>query len=261
MRIALGVEYDGTRFRGWQSQASGVRCVQTELEAALTRVADQSIQTICAGRTDAGVHATAQVVHFDTTAERPDHGWVLGCNSNVPRDLGVRWMRSVSDDFHARFSATERHYKYLIQDDRVRPTLLRHRVTWTRKRLSVERMAKGGRHLLGEHDFSSFRSSECQAHSPIRTVDQLTIRRAGQFVVMDVQANAFLHHMVRNIAGVLMAVGSGDCSTQWPADVLKARDRRAGGVTAPAQGLYLVGVRYPECHDLPESGGDLLLLG
>ncbi len=261
MRIALGVEYDGTRFRGWQSQTSGVRCVQTELEAALTTVADQPIQTICAGRTDAGVHATAQVVHFDTTAQRPDHGWVLGCNSNLPKDLGVRWMRPVSAEFHARFSATGRHYKYLIQDDRVRPTLLRHRVTWTRKRLNTERMALGARHLLGEHDFSSYRSSECQARNPVRKIERLTVERSGPFVVMDVQANAFLHHMVRNIAGVLMAVGSGERPTVWPADVLKSLDRRAGGVTAPAQGLYLVGVRYPERHDLPEFGGNLLLLG
>jgi tRNA pseudouridine38-40 synthase len=230
------------------------------LETAIGAVADHVVQTTCAGRTDAGVHATGQVVHFETVATRPEHGWILGCNSNLPEDVRVRWMRPVADEFHARFCATARQYRYVIQDDRIRPALLRHRISWTRKSLDADRMVAAARHLLGEHDFSSFRSSECQARNPVRTVESLTVRRFGPFVVLDIRANAFLHHMVRNVAGVLMAVGCGERSVEWAQQVLLARDRRAGGVTAPPQGLYLVGVRYPERFSLPEGAGDSLFL-
>lgn len=253
MRIALGVEYDGTDFCGWQRQAHA-SSVQQALESALSRVADAPVEVTCAGRTDAGVHATHQVVHFDTAAVRPERAWIRGVNSNLPPGIGVRWMRPVPDDFHARFSATARSYRYLILPDPVRPVLRRNRVAWTWRALSPAPMQAAARHLLGEHDFSSFRAVACQARHPVRTVLRLEVAALDDGIRLDIEANAFLHHMVRNIAGALMAVGAGDHQPDWVKRVLEARDRTLAGVTAPSGGLHLVGVRYPERFGLPARG-------
>jgi pseudouridylate synthase I len=251
MRIALGVEYDGTSFCGWQVQ-QGVRTVQACVEQALSRVADHRVQVSCAGRTDAGVHATGQVVHFDTVARRSMRSWVLGTNVNLPRDVCVQWAVPVSEAFHARFSARTRRYHYLIATRTARPALKCSRVWWVHRSLNEKRMASATTYLKGEHDFSSFRALACQAKDPVRTVKRLDVSRHGKYFLIDIEANGFLHHMVRNIVGVLIAVGSGEQPPEWVRDVLAARDRRAGAVTAPAQGLYLVAVSYPEQFGLPE---------
>lgn len=251
MRIALGVEYDGSDFRGWQVQQPGVRTIQGCLERALARVADHPVATICAGRTDAGVHATAQVVHFDTTAQRSARSWILGSNANLPDDISVQWACPVTDTFHARFAAMARRYRYVILNRPYRPALLRQRVAWVYQLLAVERMAAAATYLVGEHDFSSFRAVGCQAKSPVRTLYELSVQRQGNEVVIEAEANAFLHHMVRNIAGVLIAIGCGEQPVQWAGEVLAARDRTLGGVTAPAAGLCLVAVRYGDEFRLP----------
>ena len=251
MRWAAGIEYDGSGFCGWQLQQPGVRTVQEAVEHAFSTVADHALGVVCAGRTDAGVHATGQVVHFDSEARRAERSWVLGANANLPEDVTVHWVRPVAEDFHARFSARERRYRYLILNRWVRPALLRGRVTWFHKPLDVERMRAGGRHLLGEHDFSSFRALGCQAKSPVREVRSLEVSRSGDFVAIDIAANAFLHHMVRNIAGVLMAIGTGEREPDWVPVLLEARDRTVGGVTAPPDGLYFVQVRYEPQHGIP----------
>jgi tRNA pseudouridine38-40 synthase len=250
MRIALGVEYDGSGFAGWQIQP-GTRTVQGCVEQALSEVAAHPVEVVCAGRTDAGVHARGQVVHMDTTATRTPRSWVLGTNANLPRDVSVTWAVPVDSAFHARFSARRRRYRYVILDRMVRPALGRERVCWTHRPLDAARMAAAAVHLLGEHDFSSFRALACQARHAVRTVYRVDVTRQGALVLLDVEANAFLHHMVRNIAGVLLAVGRGDREPGWVGEVLKACDRAAGGVTAPASGLYLTGVDYPEHFRLP----------
>ncbi len=250
MRVALGVEYDGTDFSGWQRQA-GVRTVQECLEQALSRVADHPIQVVCAGRTDAGVHGVGQVVHFDTDAARSERSWVLGSNANLAPDLTVTWARPVADDFHARFGAVKRHYRYLILNRWVRPGLQRNRMSWIHKPLDARRMQTGGEYLLGEHDFSSYRAVACQAKSPVRTVHRLSVERSGDVIAIDIEANAFLHHMVRNIAGVLITIGSSEREPEWSREVLEYRDRSLGGVTAPPQGLYFMAVEYPARFGLP----------
>ncbi len=250
MRIALGVEYDGSDFSGWQAQ-NGSRTVQETVEQALGKVADHPLRVVCAGRTDTGVHATEQVVHFDSDAPRSMRSWVLGTNSNLPHDVSVRWAQPVDDDFHARFEATARNYRYIILTRFTRPAILRRRVCWRHSELDIARMARGATHLLGEHDFTSFRALACQAAHPVRTIERLEVHGANGFCYVDVRANAFLHHMVRNIAGVLMAIGDGSREPDWTATLLAARDRSAGGVTAPAEGLYLVGVEYPPRFALP----------
>ncbi|MGA7802471.1 MAG: tRNA pseudouridine(38-40) synthase TruA [Gammaproteobacteria bacterium] len=250
MRIAVGVEYDGTAFSGWQSQP-GSRTVQGSIEQALSKVADHPVQVVCAGRTDSGVHATGQVVHFDSDAPRRMRSWVLGANATLSADVAVTWAQPVDQQFHARFRALQRRYRYVILNRTVRPALARSRVCWDHRPLDARRMAQAGVHLVGEHDFSSFRALACQAKHPVRTVHRLDVARAGEHLYIDVTANAFLHHMVRNIAGVLIAVGRGEREPGWVPELLQARDRSAGGVTAPAGGLYLVDVRYPEKFDLP----------
>jgi len=252
MRVALGIEYDGSDFCGWQSQQQG-RTVQGCVESAISKVADEQVKVICAGRTDAGVHATGQVVHFDTNASRSIRSWILGTNVNLPSDVCVRWGRFVSDDFHARFKAQQRSYRYVILSRMTRPALLRRRVCWDHHDLDTDLMVSAAQTLLGEHDFSSFRAVACQAKNPVRTVYQLDVQRRGRYVHIDVTANAFLHHMVRNLAGVLIAVGRGEQPVSWARDVLEARDRTIAGVTAPAGGLYLVGVRYPEDFCIPTA--------
>ena len=252
MRVAIGVEYDGSGFRGWQAQGEGVRTVQACLEEALAKVADHSIQLVCAGRTDAGVHGIGQVAHFDTHADRPMRGWVLGGNSYLPADISLRWASPVAEAFHARFSARARRYRYIILNRESRSALQRHRASWYYRSLNVHCMREAACHLLGEHDFTSFRALECQSKSPVRTVYGLDVERQGDFVILDVEANAFLHRMVRNIAGVLMTVGAGMKPPDWVGWVLKQRDRTRGGFTAPPEGLYLTCVRYPQRFNLPE---------
>lgn len=253
MRVALGVQYDGSGFRGWQAQQPGTRTVQTVLEQALAKVANHPVRLVCAGRTDAGVHGVGQVAHFDTTAVRSARAWVLGGNAHLPLDISLNWAQEAPKDFHARFSALARRYRYVILNRPQRSALWRERATWHYRLLDAERMQKAGQALVGEHDFSSFRAAECQARHPIRDIHELTIRRHGDSVVLDVEANAFLHHMVRNIAGVLMAIGAGDRPVEWVREVLEQRDRTQAGVTAPAAGLYLLAVRYPERFRLPAA--------
>ncbi len=251
MRIAVGVEYDGSNFSGWQYQKNGERTVQDEVEKALSKVANHPVRVNCAGRTDTGVHATGQVVHFDTDAIRDERAWVFGSNTNLPKDVALLWAKPVDDEFHARFSATRRAYRYVIFTRHVRPTFLAYRVTWHYKPLDVDRMAEAGKALVGEHDFSSYRAVACQAKSPVRTLHKLEVTSQGPFIFIDVEANGFLHHMVRNIAGVLMAIGDGDKPVEWSREVLEARDRTLGGVTAQPYGLYLTEVGYPEEFALP----------
>lgn len=251
MRIALGIEYDGSRYCGWQLQKDAPT-VQACVEQALAKVADQPVRMICAGRTDTGVHAAGQVVHFDTTAQRTARSWVFGANSNLPKDIAVLWAQPVPDDFHARFSARRRGYRYVIFNRAVRPTFLQHRVSWEHRPLDVGRMAEAATHLLGTHDFSSYRALACQAKSPVRTVYRLEVSRRGELVFVDLEANGFLHHMVRNIAGVLMSIGAGEQSPAWAGEILAHRDRTLGGVTAPPFGLYLMQVKYPSHYALPQ---------
>lgn len=252
MRLALGIEYAGTRFCGWQLQP-GARTVQGCVEEALSRIADHPVRVVCAGRTDTGVHALGQVVHFDTAAERRTRSWVFGTNTHLPPDVCVRWALPVTEDFHARFAALRRHYRYVIFNSPVRPAVLAAGVAWEYRALDVDRMRAGGAHLLGRHDFSSYRATACQARSPVRTVQRLEVARRGDFVVLDIVADAFLHHMVRNIAGVLIAIGAGERPTDWTREVLEHRDRRLGGVNAVPAGLYFVGVEYPAHYGIPSA--------
>ena len=251
MKIALGVEYDGSAYCGWQIQKDAVT-VEACLTEAVSRVADHQVKLHCAGRTDTGVHASAQVVHFETDARRELHAWILGVNVNLPADISGLWVQPVSDDFHARFSATGRVYRYFILNRLARPALLSGQITWQYQPLDEARMQEAAEHLVGEHDFSSYRASGCQAKSPVRDLRRLQVTRQGERVMIEVEANAFLHHMVRNIAGVLMTIGMGREEPDWAVDVLKARDRTLGGVTAAADGLYLIGVRYPAHFGLPD---------
>ncbi len=250
MRIALGIEYDGTSYNGWQRQASGLG-VQQRLEEALSLVADEAVEVTCAGRTDTGVHASGQVVHFDAAAERSDRGWLLGANSNLPDDISVTWVRRVDDGFHARFSATGRSYRYLILNRLQRSALHRHRAWWVHQPLDETRMNEAALCLVGEHDFSAFRAAGCQAGSALREITQIGVSRDGDWVTLRVSANAFLMHMVRNISGTLAAIGQGEAPVEWVSEVLESGDRKAGGITAPPQGLTLVGVAYPPEFGIP----------
>lgn len=244
-RLALLLEYNGTEFQGFQRQASARCTVQGALEVALSRVAAAPITVVCAGRTDAGVHATQQVVHFDTSAERPLKAWIEGVNTQLPDAIRVHYAQQVAPEFHARFSAEARTYRYVTYSGRVRPALLGDYVTWVRFGLDVNQMAEAAQFLIGEHDFTSFRATQCQAHSPVRMIHHITFKQRGPFIVMEIKGNAFLHHMVRNIMGSLFLVGQGAQLPSWIADVLAAKDRRAAAATAPPFGLYFVGVDYP----------------
>ncbi len=245
-RIALWVEYDGTHFNGWQLQrGSTANSVQGALEKALTYVADHPVRLHCAGRTDAGVHATAQLVHFDASNPRPLNAWQRGANANLPASVAVRAGEAVPAEFHARFSARSRRYRYLIWNDPVSPAIGNHYLAWVRQPLDHLRMHEAAQHLLGELDFSSFRAAACQSSTPMRRLDFLQVTRRGCLVVIDIQANAFLHHMVRNIAGALISVGKGVYDPGWLATLLALKDRTQAPDTAPAGGLYLVGVEYP----------------
>jgi tRNA pseudouridine38-40 synthase len=253
-RIAVGLEYDGTRYAGWQSQRSA-ETVQVLAEGALGKVAAEAVSLVCAGRTDAGVHARGQVAHFDTAAMRSMRAWMLGANSELPRDISISWVRPVPAHFHARYSAEARTYRYLIFNRASRSGLLARRATWVHRPLEAERMAQAAALLAGEHDFSAFRAAECQAKSPVRRVERLTVSRRGDWLTIEATANAFLHHMVRNIAGLLITIGKGDAPASWAAEVLAGRDRRLSAATAPAHGLYLWHVRYPAAFALPGVPG------
>ncbi|MBM3109831.1 tRNA pseudouridine(38-40) synthase TruA [Pseudomonas sp. P66] len=251
-RIALGVEYKGSRYRGWQRQADGVPSVQQTLEEALSKVADSPVTLLCAGRTDAGVHACGQVVHFDTQVVRSMKAWTMGANINLPHDISVAWAKEMPASFHARFKAIARRYRYVIYNDQIRPAHMGQEVTWNHRPLNVERMALAADYLVGTHDFSAFRAGQCQAKSPIKNIHHLRVTRHGKMIVLDIRASAFLHHMVRNIAGVLMTIGAGERPVEWAKEVLESRERRTGGVTAHPFGLYLVQVEYHDEFQLPE---------
>lgn len=250
MRIALGIEYDGTAYNGWQRQNSGIG-IQQCVEEALAAVANHAVEVTCAGRTDTGVHAMGQVVHFDTFSARDDRGWLLGVNSNLPDDISVMWARHVDNDFHARFSATARNYRYRILNRLQRSALHRHRAWWVYQPLDAARMQEAAQQLIGEHDFSAFRAAGCRAKTARREITRLTVERAGDWLALEISANAFLQHMVRNITGALVAVGEGERSIGWIADVLESRDRKQGGIAAPPHGLTLVSVDYPEIAGVP----------
>lgn len=247
-RIVLGVEYDGSRFHGWQFQ-HGRRTVQAEVEAALSKIAAQPVSVVCAGRTDAGVHGLEQVVHFDCEVERDMHAWVMGGNSQLPDDVRILWAQPAIEDFHARYSAIARFYRYIFFNRPVKSALTHHQMTWCYEPLDEEKMHRAAQSLIGEHDFSSFRAHSCQSVSPCRLMYFIDVYRQQEKVVMDISANAFVHHMVRNIAGVLMDIGRGRRPVEWTEQLLEVKDREQGGLTAPPQGLYLGGVYYP-----PEYG-------
>jgi len=250
MRIALGIEYDGTGFFGWQRLAHGPN-IQAAVEAALSFVANHEVAVTCAGRTDAGVHARCQVVHFDSESQRDERAWTLGANTRLPVGISVLWARRVPDDFHARFSARARRYRYTILNRTIRPALEARYVSWERRPLDAEAMHRAAQALVGEHDFSSFRAISCQAAHARRCVLGIAVSREGEHVHVDIEANAFLHHMVRNIVGSLFEVGSGERPVEWMAEVLACRDRTEAGATAPAQGLTFIGPRYPAQWALP----------
>jgi tRNA pseudouridine38-40 synthase len=249
-RIAVGIEYDGSAFAGWQHQ-SHARSVQGELERALAGVADHEVSLTAAGRTDAGVHAFQQVAHFDTSADRPEHAWVLGGTAAAADDVTILWAREVPRHFHARHAALSRSYVYRFLNRPMRPALERQRMYWVRRPLETGAMHAAAQGLLGEHDFTSFRASECQSSTPMRRLDELAVVRHGEVVEVMVRANAFLHHMVRNIVGSLLLVGTGDRPVGWLRQVLEARDRTRAGPTAPPQGLYFAAVEYPAEFGLP----------
>jgi tRNA pseudouridine38-40 synthase len=252
MKIALGIEYAGCHYYGWQKQDI-TPTVQEVLETALSEVADEEIKVICAGRTDTGVHALQQVVHFETSSKREQKAWLLGTNSKLPNDVAVTWALNIDNDFHARFSAEARTYQYLILNRRARPAIFNGLVTWQHEELDFEKMKQAAQCLIGEHDFSSFRAVACQANTPIRTIHKLDINQLDDWFIITICANAFLHHMVRNIAGVLMAIGKGNEEILWAEQVLAAKDRTAGGITAKPDGLYLVDIKYPEKYKIPSS--------
>ncbi|MCF8177263.1 MAG: tRNA pseudouridine(38-40) synthase TruA [Sulfuritalea sp.] len=250
MRIALGLEYEGTRFCGWQSQAGG-GTVQDALESALGNIADTPIRVVCAGRTDSGVHAIEQVVHFDTEVIRPNTAWVRGVNSHLPGSVAVRWARLVPDGFHARFSALGRRYRYLLLNRGERPGLMANRVGWFHHSLDVDAMSEAAKYFLGEQDFSAFRSVECQAKSPVKKLHRADLTRHGDLLVFEFEASAFLHHMVRNLVGALVYVGKGAHKPDWIAELLASRDRSKAAPTFEACGLYFAGVDYDPDWQLP----------
>ena len=251
MRYALGIEYDGSRYHGWQRQKS-VISVQETLEKALSKVADESIQVVCAGRTDTGVNATNQVVHFDTDKIRKDVAWTLGVNTYLPADIAVTWVKAVSDDFHARFSASARQYRYVIYNNTLRSAILSQGLSFCHYPLNEHLMHDAAQSLVGKHDFTSFRTVHCQSHSPVRTLFYCNVSRNADYVIIDVKGNAFLHHMVRNIAGSLMRVGQELEKVEWIKEVLAKKNRCDAGMMAPAGGLYFVGVDYPDKFNIPK---------
>lgn len=243
MKFAAIIEYDGSQFCGWQRQPHAPS-VQQQVEQAISTVADVEVGVVCAGRTDTGVHALGQVIHFETHARRTLRSWLLGINANLPPTVVVKSIIPVDDDFHARFSARSRTYRYVIINEPVRSALLANRATWERLPLDESLMQQAAQHLVGEHDFTSYRALGCQAKSPVRQISYLSVERQGSLVSIEVSANGFLHHMVRNLAGVLMSIGKKEHTPSWARQVLEVRDRACGGITAPPQGLYFIKVEY-----------------
>ncbi len=253
-KVALALSYDGSHFHGWQSQRKPqVATVQEALEAALSKVANTSILVQCAGRTDTGVHASHQVVSFDSPVDRLEKGWVMGVNSHLPDSVAVEWAKPVASDFNARFSATARRYRYVILNTPARPALMSSGVTWFSRSLDESAMHEAAQSLIGELDFTSYRAAACQSKTPMRNVHFINVSRRHDLVVVDIQANAFLHHMVRNVVGVLLAIGNGAKPVEWSAQVLAAKDRSVSAPTASPCGLYLVDVIYPDAFGLPEK--------
>lgn len=253
MRIALGLEYLGTNFYGWQAQTN-LPTVQGCLEEALSKIADHPVRVFCAGRTDAGVHALGQVVHFDTEITRNLRAWVHGTNTHLPPHIAVKWAEEVDSNFHARFSAEFRAYNYIIYNNPIRSAILASKTTWFYPELDIEPMQKGAQFLLGEQDFSSFRSAQCESKTPMRNVHHIQVYRKKDIVVVEIQANAFLHHMVRNIVGALIKVGTEKCNPEWIQDLLALKDRTKAAETAAPNGLYLSRVGYPKEFDIPDFG-------
>jgi tRNA pseudouridine38-40 synthase len=251
VRVVLGVSYNGQNYQGWQSQLSG-QTVQDKLELALGTFTAQRVSTLCAGRTDAGVHALMQVVHFDTDRDRDTHSWVRGTNANLPRDIAVQWAVLVDNTFHCRACATSRRYAYVLLQSQVRPSVEAGRVGWTFRPLDIEAMRRAADILLGEHDFTSFRASACQALSPVKTILNIGLSQRGAYWRIEFEANAFLHHMIRNIMGCLVQIGHGAKPPEWMAEVLAARDRRAAAPTFSPDGLYFLGPRYDAKWGMPE---------
>lgn len=260
MRIALCLEYDGSRYYGWQRQREVVS-VQECLEKALSKIANEPVAATCAGRTDAGVHATAQIVHFDVSATRSDPAWTLGVNSNLPDGIAVRWAQEVDSDFSARFSATSRRYRYIIVNTRFRPGIHSAGVSHYYHPLDEQAMQAAAPALIGEHDFSAFRASHCQSHTPFRNVHDLSVERRGDYIIVDITANAFLHHMVRNIVGSLISIGQHEHPPEWLGELLREKDRTKAAPTAKPGGLYLVAVTYPAHYNIPKVPMGPLWLG
>jgi tRNA pseudouridine38-40 synthase len=253
-RIVLGIEYDGSLFSGWQWQPNR-RSIQSELEKALSKVANHPVTVICAGRTDAGVHAMEQVAHFDVNVERALQAWLLGGNSHLPDEIRILWVKQAVGDFHARYSAIARLYRYIILNRPVKSALQSVQVTWCYPSLDAELMNRAAQHLVGDHDFTSFRAQGCQSKSPVRILYFVDVYRDGDKVIIQVCANAFLHHMVRNIAGVLIDIGAGKQAEDWTLKLLEVKNRELGGATAPPYGLYLEAVYYPDCYGITKHPG------
>ena len=251
MRIALGLSYNGQAYQGWQSQSSGLT-VQDKLEKALSQFTAQRVSTLCAGRTDAGVHALMQVVHFDTDRERDTHSWVRGTNACLPRDIAVQWAIPTTTAFHCRACATSRRYAYVLLESPVRPSVEAGRVGWSFRPLDEVAMQQAANYLLGEHDFSSFRASQCQALSPVKTLIAIDLHKRGAYWRIEFEANAFLHHMIRNIMGCLIYIGQGRKPPEWIQDVLAARDRKVAAPTFSPDGLYFLGPRYEAHWGIPD---------
>ena len=251
MRIALGLSYNGRAYQGWQSQSSGLT-VQDKLEKALTQFTAQRISTLCAGRTDAGVHALMQVVHFDTDRDRDTHSWIRGTNANLPRDIAVQWALQTTGAFHCRACATSRRYAYVLLESPVRPSVEEGRVGWSFRPLDEAAMVKAASYVLGEHDFTSFRAAQCQALSPVKKMLAININRRGAYWRVEFEANAFLHHMIRNIMGCLVTIGQGKKPADWLLEVLAARDRKVAAPTFSPDGLYFLGPRYDTQWGIPE---------
>ena len=260
MRVALGVEYDGSSFYGWQRQLD-VDSVQAQIEKALSFIANEPIKVLCAGRTDTGVHATGQVVHFDTNAHRPMKAWTQGINTHLPNSVAVRWAKEVDENFHARYSATARRYRYVIYNHTLRPGILNAGVSHYHGEIDEKIMHQAAQLFVGQHDFTTFRALHCQANTPIRNVHQVNVTRQGMYVMVDIQANAFLHHMVRNIVGSLLQIGLGNQPIEWITELLAVKNRKLAAATAKPNGLYLVDVTYPEHFQLPKLAlGPLFML-
>jgi tRNA pseudouridine38-40 synthase len=260
MRYALGIEYDGRNYCGWQRQKNVIG-VQEKVEKALSKIANENIEVVCAGRTDTGVNATNQVIHFDTSQVRKDVSWTLGVNTHLPADIAVTWVKPVDDSFHARFSATARRYRYIIHNSKLRSAILSYGISHCHFPLDAKLMHEAAQQLIGKHDFTSYRTVHCQSHSAIRTIEHCHVTREGEYIIVDVKANAFLHHMVRNIVGSLMRVGQKQEEINWIKTVLDAKNRCLAGVTAPPTGLYFVGVDYPDEFMIPKKPlGPLFLI-